>query len=161
MPAIQWVCTVHGRLEKKIGPPISFGRGGIYNLYFTFYGCSGSPASRRLYLFAWRVLLCVVLPIRVVNEYNSSLNWSILFRYEFKMGHLFVLSWSRIQRVAMSKVVSVRYSVCDLIVFSVVEVFVDYGGVYWFVVHDDGLCVVVSVVECCFLSMCVACCVVM
>ena len=31
---------------------------------------------------------------------------SILFKYESSRGHLFVLSWARVQRVAMGSVVS-------------------------------------------------------
>ena len=65
------------------------------------------------------------------------------------------------------------YGVCNCVVFSVVEICVDYGGVYVFhvcfdlwVVNGVGICVdvcsLVCVVECiCFLSLGVACCLIM
>ena len=34
------------------------------------------------------------------------LSSSILFKYERSMGHLFVLSWARVRRVALGSVVS-------------------------------------------------------
>ena len=44
---------------------------------------------------------------------DGCLTSSILFRYELSSGHLFVLRWARVRRVA-------RGSVCDLVVLSVV-----------------------------------------
>ena len=44
---------------------------------------------------------------------DGCLTSAILFRYELSSGHLFVLSWARVRRVA-------RGSVCDLVVLSVV-----------------------------------------
>ena len=37
---------------------------------------------------------------------NGCLSSSILFKYECRVGHLFTLSWSRAQRVALGSVVS-------------------------------------------------------
>ena len=37
---------------------------------------------------------------------DGSLTSSILFKYERSMGHLFVLSWARLRRVARGSVVS-------------------------------------------------------
>ena len=37
---------------------------------------------------------------------DRGLSSSILFKYECSMGHLFVLSWTRVRRVALGSVVS-------------------------------------------------------
>ena len=37
---------------------------------------------------------------------NGSLSSSILFKYERSRGHLFVLSWNRVRRVALGSVIS-------------------------------------------------------
>ena len=37
---------------------------------------------------------------------DGCLSSSVLFKYECRMGHLFVLSWTRVRRVAMGTVVS-------------------------------------------------------
>ena len=102
---------------------------------------------------------------------------SILFKYERSRGHLFVLSWDRVRRVARRSVVSgvmycEWYGVRDFVVLSVVEVCADYGGVNVFhvclnfaFVYGVGVCVnvcgVVCVVVCClFLTSgcCLLCC---
>ena len=59
------------------------------------------------------------------------------------MGHLFILCWAMVQRLALRNVVSVRCmlgcSVCDILIFSTVKVFGDYGGVYVFHVYGVGI----------------------
>ena len=37
---------------------------------------------------------------------DRCLSSSILFKYEYSMGHVFVLSWARVRRVARGSVVS-------------------------------------------------------
>ena len=87
---------------------------------------------------------------------------SILFKYERSSGHLFVLSWARVRRVArggeccFGVMYCEWYGVCDFVVLSVVEVYADYGGVNvvharlnFGVVYGVGVCVNVCVVVCC------------
>ena len=53
---------------------------------------------------------CVVLCGSVLQREHSGDGWltsSILFKYERSRGHLFVLSWARIRRVARGSVVLV------------------------------------------------------
>ena len=88
------------------------------------------------------------------------LSSSILFRYECSMGHLFVLSWARVRRVARGEccfgvMYCEWYAVCDFVVLSVVEVCADYGGVNVFhvclnfgVVYSVWVCVNVCSVVC-------------
>ena len=80
-------------------------------------------------------------------------------------GHLFVMSWGRVRRAALGSVVRELCTVSGmvfvtLLVLSVVEVCVDYGGINVFhVCHDFcvgygvGVCInvcgVVCVVVCC------------
>ena len=59
---------------------------------------------------------------------------SILFKCERSRGHLFVLSWARVRRVALGEccfgvMYGEWYGICDFVVLSVVEVCADYGGV--------------------------------
>ena len=103
----------------------------------------------------------------------------VLFKYGPSRGHLFVLSWARVRRVARGGGVCCFgvmycecYGVCDFVVLSVVEVCADYGGVNVFhvclnfgIVYGVGVCVnvcgVVCVVVCClFLTSgcCLFCC---
>ena len=79
------------------------------------------------------------------------------------MGHLFVLRWARVRRIARGVLFrSEWYGVCDFVVLSVVEVCADYGGVNVFhvclnfgVVYGVRVCVnvhvygVFCVVVCC------------
>ena len=51
------------------------------------------------------MLLCVVLICRG-HSGDRCLSSSILFKYEFSMGHLFVLSCARVRQVAQGSVVS-------------------------------------------------------
>ena len=44
------------------------------------------------------MLLCVVLICRGHNG-DRCLSSSILFQYEYSMGHLFILNWARVRRV--------------------------------------------------------------
>ena len=74
-------------------------------------------------------------------------------------------SWARVRRVARGVMYCEWYGVCDFIVWSVVEVCADYGGVNVFhvclnfgVVYGVGVCVNVCGV---FLRLGVVCCVVM
>ena len=104
---------------------------------------------------------CVVVYGSVLHSGHSggrSLYSSILFKYECRVGHLFVLCCARVLRVAALGVLF-RNDVCNFVVCSVVEICVDYGGVYVFhvcfdlcVVYGVGVCVdvcgVVCVVEC-------------
>ena len=55
---------------------------------------------------------------------DGCLTSSILFKYERRWGHLFVLSWARVCRVARGSVVSERCTVSGMVfvVLSVVEV---------------------------------------
>ena len=54
------------------------------------------------------MLLCVVLICKEGNsgDHDGCLTPSILFKYERSRGHLFVLSWARVQRVAWGSIVS-------------------------------------------------------
>ena len=54
------------------------------------------------------MLLCVVLILRKCMRASGDgcLYSSILFKYERSRGHLFVLSWARVRRVALGSVVS-------------------------------------------------------
>ena len=91
---------------------------------------------------------------------NRCLSSSILFKYACSMGHLFVLSWVRVRRVARGGVLfrvmyCEWYGVCDFIVLSVVEVCADYVGVNVFhvclnfgVFYGVGVCVNVCGVVC-------------
>ena len=36
-----------------------------------------------------------------VNSADGCMSAPILFKYEFRMGHLFVQSWARVRRVAL------------------------------------------------------------
>ena len=98
---------------------------------------------------------CVVVCGSVLQRGHSGdgcLTSSILFKYERSRGHLFVLSWARVRRVARGEccfgvLYCEWYGVCDHVVLSVVEVCVDYGGVNVFhvclnfgVVWCWGLC---------------------
>ena len=65
---------------------------------------------------------------------DGCLSSSILFEYEHSKGHLFVLSWVMVRRVALGSVLD-WYGVCDFVVLSVVEVCADYGGVTVFHVY--------------------------
>ena len=52
---------------------------------------------------------CVVVCASVLQREHSgdgSLTSSILFKYERSMGHLFVLRWVRVRRVAQGSIVS-------------------------------------------------------
>ena len=52
---------------------------------------------------------CVVVCISVLQRGHSGagcLSSSILFKYESRVGHLFVLSWARIRRFALGSGVS-------------------------------------------------------
>ena len=98
------------------------------------------------------------------------LSLSILFKYERRRVHLFVLSWASVRRVAREVLYCEWYGVCDFVVLLVVEVCADYGGVNVFHVCLNlgavyGVCVnvcgVVCVVVCClFLTSgcCLLCC---
>ena len=77
---------------------------------------------------------------------------------------MFVLSWTRVRRVARGRLFGVMYCewycVCDFVVLSVVEVCADYVGVNVFhvclnfgIIYGVGICVhvcgIVCVVVCC------------
>ena len=49
---------------------------------------------------------CVVVCGSDLQSGDGCLSSSILFKYECSMGHLFVLSWARVRRVALRSVVS-------------------------------------------------------
>ena len=52
---------------------------------------------------------CVVVcgsDLQIGNSVDGCLSLSILFKYEHSRGHLFVLSWARVRRVALWSVVS-------------------------------------------------------
>ena len=52
---------------------------------------------------------CVVVcgsDLQRVHSGDGCLTSSILFKYEYSRGHLLVLSWARVQRVARGSVVS-------------------------------------------------------
>ena len=52
---------------------------------------------------------CVVVCGSDLHRGNSDvrcLSSSIMFKYECSMGHLFVLSWARVRRIARESVVS-------------------------------------------------------
>ena len=119
---------------------------------------------------------CVVVCGSVLQREHSCggcLTASILFKYERSRGHLFVLSWARVRRVARGKccfgvMYCEWYGVCDFVVLSVVEVCADYGGVNVFhvcinfgVVYGVWVCVnvcsVVCVVVCCVFLTSVCC----
>ena len=72
---------------------------------------------------------------------DGCLSSSILFIYERSRGHLFVLSWAMVRRVARGSVVSEWCTVIGMVfmtvVLSVVEVCADYGGVNVFHVCLD------------------------
>ena len=46
---------------------------------------------------------------------DGCLSSSILFKYESSMGHLFVMSWARVRRVALGSVVSEWCAVSDMV----------------------------------------------
>ena len=53
--------------------------------------------------------MCVVVcgsDLQRGHSGDRCLSSSILFKYECSMGHLFVLSWARVRRVARGSVVS-------------------------------------------------------
>ena len=91
---------------------------------------------------------------------DGCLTSSILFKYGCSRGHLFVLSWAMVRRVARGEccfgvMYCEWYGVCDFVVLSVVEVCADYGGVNVFhvclnfgVVYGVGVCVNVGGVVC-------------
>ena len=80
---------------------------------------------------------CVVVcgsDLQIGHSGDGCLTSSILFIYERSRGHLFVLSWARVRRVARGEccfgvMYCEWYGVCDFVVLSVVEVCADYGGV--------------------------------
>ena len=74
------------------------------------------------------------------------LSVSILFRYELRMVYLFVLSWARVQRVALGRVDSVL-----LLVFV---------NLLWFLLLRYLLIAVVCISFCCCLCFVVDICVV-
>ena len=101
---------------------------------------------------------CVVVYGSVLQRGHSGdgcLTSSILVEYERSRGHLFVLSWARVRRVARGEccfgvMYCEWYGVCDFVVLWVVEVCADYGGVNVFrvclnfgVVCGVGVCIVV------------------
>ena len=53
------------------------------------------------------MILCVVLFCRG-HSGDGYLYLSILFKYDCRVGHLFVLSWTKVRRVALGGVVSER-----------------------------------------------------
>ena len=52
------------------------------------------------------VFLCVLLICKEGIIGDGCLTSSILFKYERSRGHLFVLSWARVRRVARGSIVS-------------------------------------------------------
>ena len=50
---------------------------------------------------------CVCFCFAKGKSGEGCLSASILFRYEFRMGYLFILNWTRVQQVAMRSVVLV------------------------------------------------------
>ena len=95
---------------------------------------------------------------------DGCLTSSILLKYERGRGDVFVLSWTRVRRVARRECCfGVMYCEWygDFVVLSVVEVCADYGGVNVFhvclnvgVVYGVGVCAKVCgvVVWCLFLA---------
>ena len=89
------------------------------------------------------------------NSDDGGLSSSILFKYECRVGHFFVFSWLGYD-VSLCGVLLVEwYGVCDFVVFSVVEICVDYDGVHVFhvcfylcIVYGVGVCVDVFGVIC-------------
>ena len=55
-----------------------------------------------------QLIKCTVYGSDLQREHSGDgcLPSSILFKYERSMGHLFVLSWARVRRVALGSVVS-------------------------------------------------------
>ena len=92
---------------------------------------------------------------------DGCLSSSVLLKYERSMEHLFVLSWTMVQRVARGEycfgvMYCEWYGVCDFVVLSVVDVCANYGRVNVFhvclnfgVVYGVGVCGVVCVTVCC------------
>ena len=83
------------------------------------------------------------------------LSSSILLRYECRVRHLFVLIWPMVRWITIGECCTLSGMVFLTVVFSVVEICVDYGGMYvfhvcfdLFVVYGVGFCVNVCVVEC-------------
>ena len=68
------------------------------------------PQIRDLELCVYFVQLnnCVVCGsiLKMGHSCDGCLSSSILFKYECRVGHLFVLNWARVRRVAMDSVVS-------------------------------------------------------
>ena len=102
---------------------------------------------------------CVVVCGSVLQREHSGdgcLTSSILFKYERCMGHLFFseLGYGATGcsgECCFGMMYSEWYSVCDFVVFSVVEVCADYGGVNVFHVCLNfgvvyGVCVCVMLV---------------
>ena len=99
---------------------------------------------------------CVVVCGSVLQRGHSGdgcLISLILFKYEHSRGHMFVLSWPRVRRVARGEccfgvMYCEWYGACGFVVLSVVEVCADYGGVNVFhvclhfgIVYGVGICV--------------------
>ena len=65
------------------------------------------------------------------------LSLSLLFKYECRLGHLFVLSLAMVRWVGLVEccfgIMYVEwYGICNFVVISAVDVCADYGGVYVF-----------------------------
>ena len=107
---------------------------------------------------------CVVCGSVLQMEHSGDgcLCSSILFKYECRVGHLFVLSWATVRQCALGNVVSELSTwsgVCNFVAFPVVEICAEYGGMYvshvcftLCVVYGVGIgvdvCGVICVVEC-------------
>ena len=69
---------------------------------------STNPCTVVVFMFV-QLNKCVVVCGSVLQRGHSGdgcLTSSILFKYEYSGGHLFVLSWTRVRRVARGSVVS-------------------------------------------------------
>ena len=77
---------------------------------------------------------CVVCGSDLQRGYSSDgcLTSSILFKYESRCGHLFVLSWARVRQVARGVMYCEWYGVCDFVVLLVVKVCAGYGSMIVF-----------------------------